>query len=271
MAAADDLRRASGHDARRGHGHAAAVGYARRRGDGPAPPNRRRPMIRALAVLTLTLAVLAPAAFGQDALQDELAPDPGMDAPTCGSFVTLDSLAQIQMLSHHPAARRRDRPERRERGAAMGGGGDPRLRRPSRPAAGRCGAGGAGRMSEARPVPAEAPPARRRRGPAPPALHPGLALGQRAHLLRHADERADDLQRPSAALLGRSTAPTTTRPGCEIGVEDGRGYLRVGDASFDTTGVLGTRTVDGRRRTAPSRAGRRSRRATTWRCRGAGT
>ena len=56
-------------------------------------------MIRALAVLTLSLTLLAPAAFGQDALQDELAPDPGMDAPRCGQFVTLDSLAQIQMLS----------------------------------------------------------------------------------------------------------------------------------------------------------------------------
>lgn len=56
-------------------------------------------MTRALAILTLSLAVLAPAAFGQDTLQDELAPDPGMDAPKCGQFVTLDSLAQIQMLS----------------------------------------------------------------------------------------------------------------------------------------------------------------------------
>ena len=34
----------------------------------------------------------------------------------------------------------------------------------------------------------------------------------------------------------------------QIGVEDGRGYLRVGETSFDTTGVLGTRTVDGRPR-----------------------
>ena len=32
----------------------------------------------------------------------------------------------------------------------------------------------------------------------------------------------------------------------QIGSEDGRGYLRVGEASIDTTGVLGTRTVDGR-------------------------
>ena len=32
----------------------------------------------------------------------------------------------------------------------------------------------------------------------------------------------------------------------QIGVEEGRGYLRVGEASIDTTGVLGTRTVDGR-------------------------
>ena len=32
----------------------------------------------------------------------------------------------------------------------------------------------------------------------------------------------------------------------EIGADDGRGYLRVGETSLDTTGVLGTRTVDGR-------------------------
>jgi thiosulfate reductase cytochrome b subunit len=32
----------------------------------------------------------------------------------------------------------------------------------------------------------------------------------------------------------------------EIGAEDGRGYLRVGGASVDTTGLLGARTVDGR-------------------------
>ena len=32
----------------------------------------------------------------------------------------------------------------------------------------------------------------------------------------------------------------------QIGVEEGRGYLRVGEASIDTTGVLGTRTVEGR-------------------------
>jgi hypothetical protein len=54
-------------------------------------------MIRAFA--TLTFALLAPAAFGQDALQGELAPDPGMDAPTCGRFETLDSAGQIGMLT----------------------------------------------------------------------------------------------------------------------------------------------------------------------------
>jgi thiosulfate reductase cytochrome b subunit len=32
----------------------------------------------------------------------------------------------------------------------------------------------------------------------------------------------------------------------QIGAEDGRGYLRIGEVSVDTTGVLGTRTVDGR-------------------------
>lgn len=34
----------------------------------------------------------------------------------------------------------------------------------------------------------------------------------------------------------------------QIGAEDGRGYLRVGETSFDTTGVLGLQTVDGRER-----------------------
>ena len=32
----------------------------------------------------------------------------------------------------------------------------------------------------------------------------------------------------------------------EIGSADGRGYLRIGEVSLDTTGVLGARSVDGR-------------------------
>ena len=32
----------------------------------------------------------------------------------------------------------------------------------------------------------------------------------------------------------------------EIGAADGRGFLKIGETSFDTTGVLGARTVDGR-------------------------
>ena len=56
-------------------------------------------MNRTTPMLAATLFAVAPAAFGQDALQKELAPDPGMDAPTCGSFGALDSLGQIQMLT----------------------------------------------------------------------------------------------------------------------------------------------------------------------------
>jgi hypothetical protein len=47
----------------------------------------------------LMLALLAPAAFGQELLGNELAPAPGMGAPKCGEFVTLDSLEQVRMLS----------------------------------------------------------------------------------------------------------------------------------------------------------------------------
>ncbi len=56
-------------------------------------------MTRTLPLLTLTLAALAPAVFGQTLLQGDLAPEPGMDAPECGQFVDADSLQQIQMLS----------------------------------------------------------------------------------------------------------------------------------------------------------------------------
>jgi hypothetical protein len=46
--------------------------------------------------LTLTLAALASAAFGQDVLS----PDTGPGDPTCGRFLTLGSIeAQVQMLS----------------------------------------------------------------------------------------------------------------------------------------------------------------------------
>ena len=55
--------------------------------------NRRIPIIAAI------LLPLASAGFGQDALQNELAPDPGMDAPTCGHFQTLDFPGQIGLLS----------------------------------------------------------------------------------------------------------------------------------------------------------------------------
>jgi len=55
-------------------------------------------MVRTFTALTLAFAV-ATAASGQATLQDELAPEPGADAPRCGEFVTLDSLRQIQVLS----------------------------------------------------------------------------------------------------------------------------------------------------------------------------
>ena len=58
----------------------------------------------------------------------------------------------------------------------------------------------------------------------------------------------------------------------EIGGDDGRGYLRIGELSVDTTGVLGTQTVDGRAQTPRlPRLGDDPLAATTWRCRGAGT
>ncbi len=49
-----------------------------------------------------------------------------------------------------------------------------------------------------------------------------------------------------AALLG--PVRRQLRPGlaARSAAADGRGYLRVGEASIDTTGVLGARTVDGR-------------------------
>jgi hypothetical protein len=53
-------------------------------------------MIRML--LPLTFVLLGTAGFGQEALQQELAPGPGMDAPRCGQFVALDSLEQVRML-----------------------------------------------------------------------------------------------------------------------------------------------------------------------------
>ena len=58
----------------------------------------------------------------------------------------------------------------------------------------------------------------------------------------------------------------------EIGSEDGRGYLRVGEARarHHRRARAAARSTAGRRR-APFPAGRRSPRATTWRCRGAGT
>jgi hypothetical protein len=53
-------------------------------------------MTRTLCLLSLMLT--APAAFAQGSVADAMAPDPGMDAPTCGRFVTVDSLEQAQML-----------------------------------------------------------------------------------------------------------------------------------------------------------------------------
>ena len=153
---------------------------------------------------------------------------------------------QVEMLARHPAARRRDRcrTTRRPRGSGR--------RRSPAPAAitatgrwpmrrGRRWANERG----ARPCRPRRRPRGGERGAAPPALHAGLALGERARLLRHADERADDLQRPSAALLG------AVRRQLRSGLAADRGRARVaatsGSArlSLDTTGVLGTRTVQG--------------------------
>ncbi|HYI83096.1 MAG TPA: hypothetical protein VEX11_07800 [Acetobacteraceae bacterium] len=53
-------------------------------------------MTRTLCILSLLLT--APAAFGQGSVADAMAPDPGMDGPTCGRFVSVDSLQQAEML-----------------------------------------------------------------------------------------------------------------------------------------------------------------------------
>ena len=89
-------------------------------------------------------------------------------------------------------------------------------------------------------------------------------------LLRHADERADDLQRPSAALLGR------VRRQCRSGLARDRQRRRrrasCGSARCRSNHrVLGARTVDGQIQTAPFPAGRRSHPTTASRRRGAGT
>ena len=56
-------------------------------------------MNRPLPALATMLFVLASAALGQDALEDAMAPDPGMGGPTCGEFVALDSVGRIGMLA----------------------------------------------------------------------------------------------------------------------------------------------------------------------------
>ena len=51
-------------------------------------------------VLVLAASLFAPAAFSQGMM----APEPGMDAPTCGRFMAQDSVGQAAMLStiHSP-------------------------------------------------------------------------------------------------------------------------------------------------------------------------
>ena len=57
-------------------------------------------MTRLLACLALIAAApVAPAVFAQTPLVNELASDPGMEAPLCGKFDTLDVDGQIQMLT----------------------------------------------------------------------------------------------------------------------------------------------------------------------------
>jgi len=65
-----------------------------------------------------------------------------------------------------------------------------------------------------------------------------VALDQRGGVLRHADERPDDLQCPSAPLLG----PVRRQSRSRLGGDRQRGptrYLRIGELAIDTTGVLG--------------------------------
>ena len=76
----------------------------------------------------------------------------------------------------------------------------------------------------------------RRAGAAAPAVGAALALDERRRVLRDADERADDLQRPSAALLGR--VRRQLRPGL---ARDRRGRrreatCRSASVEVDTTG-----------------------------------
>ena len=80
---------------------------------------------------------------------------------------------------------------------------------------------------------------RRRRGAAPPPVDPDVALGQRGDLLHHADERADDLQRASAALLGRVRRQLRSRLAADRRRRTAAATSGSARSALDTTGVLG--------------------------------